>query len=72
MSNIFGKDKRKASSPLRLDIAGDHAVAKALQQGLVLSSISPAELQTAFPWLPTVSKANTQLTLPAMQTAKAR
>lgn len=60
----FWQGQAQASSPLRLDIAGDHAVAKALQQGLVLSSISPAELQTAFPWLPTVSKAYTQLTLP--------
>jgi HD-GYP domain-containing protein (c-di-GMP phosphodiesterase class II) len=60
----FWHGQAQPASPLLFAINGNHAIAKALQTEQVLQTISPTELQTAFPWFPAVSKQYNQLTLP--------
>jgi HD-GYP domain-containing protein (c-di-GMP phosphodiesterase class II) len=60
----FWHGKAQPASPLLFTISGNHAMAKALQAEQVLQTISPTELQTAFPWFPAVSNQYNQLTLP--------
>jgi HD-GYP domain-containing protein (c-di-GMP phosphodiesterase class II) len=60
----FWQGKAQPASPLFFAMNGNHVIAKALQAEQVLQTISPTELQTAFPWFPAVSKQYNQLTLP--------
>jgi HD-GYP domain-containing protein (c-di-GMP phosphodiesterase class II) len=60
----FWHGKAQPASPLLFAINGNHVIAKALQAEQVLQTISPTELQTAFPWFPAVTKQYNQLTLP--------